>query len=166
MKTRKNTHRHPRGFGDQWEPWVENKRRHSSRLTSSQRLANGITTVIQAAIEADTLCEIEPFLRLEAQAKSRNHGVPGALLADTNPRKKEAEQASEWVNRPAKSADEQETSKNCRQNRRNSTTTTDRKHLPSERGTASQSHALADQDLDEEQWDQALASIKRLQQQT
>ena len=150
MKTRKNTHRHPRGFGDQWEPWVENKRRHSSRLTSSQRLANGITTVIQAAIEADTLCEIEPFLRLEAQAKSRNHRVYQALylLTRTQGKRKEAEHwASEWVNRPAKSTDELwKQARIAGQIEENSTTTTtDRKDLPSERGTASKSHALADQ---------------------
>ena len=168
MKTRKTTHRHPRGFGNQRESCIGNKHRSSSRLSSSQRLANRITTVIQAAIEADTLSEIEPLLRVEAQAKSKNHNVYQALylVARAHGKTAEAEHwAREWVNRPAKSTNElwkqarlagqiQETE----QQRQLIETICRHQGKPNPKALLWR----IKRDLEQEQWEQALANIKRL----
>ena len=135
MKTRKPTNHHPRGFGDQRGSCVGKKRSKSGRLSSSHRIANELTTVIRTAIEADTLSEIEPFLRIEAQAKCKNHWVYQALylLTRDQGKSKEAEQwAREWVNRPAKSTDEYGSRQELQAKSRDSTTTAaDRNNLPS-----------------------------------
>ena len=168
MKTRKTTHRHPRGFGNQRKSCVGNNRRNSSRLRSSQRLANRITTVIQAAIEADTLSEIEPLLRVEAQAKSKNHQVYKALYLVTraNGKRAEAEHwAREWVNRPAKSTNE--LWKQARLAGQMRETEQQRQLIETicrHQGKPNPKALLwrIKRDLEQEQWEQALGSIKRL----
>ena len=168
MKTRKTTHRHPRGFANQRESCVGNKRRNVSRLRSSQRLANRITTVIQAAIEADTLNEIEPLLRLEAQAKSKNHQVYQALYLVTRTHGKTAEAehwAREWVNRPAKSTNE--LWKQARLAGQIQETEQQRQLIETICRQKGEPHPKAllwqiNRELEREEWARALAEIKRL----
>jgi len=167
MKTRKTTNRHPRGFANQRESCVGNKHR-SSRLRSSQRLANRITTVIQAAIEADKLSEIETLLRVEAQAKSKNHQVYQALYLVTRANGKTAEAehwAREWVNRPAKSTNE--LWKQARLAGQIQETEQQRQLIEKicrHQGKPNPKALLwrIKRDLEQEQWEQALANIKRL----
>ena len=168
MKTRKPTNHHPRGFGDQRGSCVGKKRSKSGRLSSSHRIANKITTVIRTAIEADTLSEIEPFLRIEAQAKCKNHWVYQALylLTRDQGKSKEAEQwAREWVNRPAKSTDE--LWKQARIAGQIQETQQQQQLIETICRQKGEPHPGAllwqiKRNLAREQWEQALAGIKRL----
>ena len=168
MKTRKPTNHHPRGFGDQRGSCIGKKRSKSGRLSSSHRIANKITTVIRTAIEADTLSEIEPFLRIEAQAKCKNHWVYQALylLTRDQGKSKEAEQwAREWVNRPAKSTDE--LWKQARIAGQIQETQQQQQLIETICRQKGEPHPGAllwqiKRNLAREQWEQALAGIKRL----
>ena len=109
METRSSKNHHPRGFGDQRRPRVGKTHKCDSRHASSHGLTNQLTTIIQKAIEADKLSEIETLLRIEAQAKCKSHQVYYALYRLTRDRgdQHEANQwALEWIYRPAKSKNE------------------------------------------------------------
>lgn len=168
MKTRITTHQHPRGFGNQRESCVGNERRHGNRLRSSQRLTNRITTAVRAAIEADRLSEIEPFLRVEAQAKCKNHLVYRALylLTRTQGKRKESEDwAREWINRPAKSTNE--LWKQARIAGQIQETQQQQKLIETICRQKGEAHTKAlvwhiKRNLEREEWERALAGIKRL----
>ena len=109
METRSSKNHHPRGFGDQRRPRVGKTHQCVSRHASSHGLTNQLTTIIQKAIEADKLSEIETLLRIEAQAKCKSHQVYYALYRLTKDRgdQHEANQwALKWIYRPAKSKNE------------------------------------------------------------
>ena len=109
METRSSKNHHPRGFGDQRRPRVGKTHQCVSRHASSHGLTNQLTTIIQKAIEADKLSEIETLLRIEAQAKCKSHQVYYALYRLTKDRgdQHEANQwALKWIYRPARSKNE------------------------------------------------------------
>ena len=109
METRSSKNHHPRGFSDQRRPRVGKTHKYDSRHASSHGLTNQLTTIIQKAIEADKLSEIETLLRIEAQAKCKSHQVYYALYRLTKDRgdQHEANQwALKWIYRPASSKNE------------------------------------------------------------